>query len=357
MRLRSVLLAILFPVLVYAQNYDIKIIVFEPLPALDFAGFIVTNGLQGTPNVFQIIVNTPTTPETKVRLQGKFYWKDVDKSTEEQMLEFMTRPLAAGTIMNSDLGVKIRLESHNEVDEVLNRNLAKGKPVGTYRLIMTLFPETGDIPLSPIVSDTKILKFENPTQTLSILTPTQGMTLDEGDINVSWTGVNAIKGDLNSYYYIRANQRTNSNQSLESVMESGNYKDVTLTGTSTSANLKSLGFGSNWLPGQEIVVQVCAKIGGIGGGETFKSQPVSFRLQQTINPATVLLTNTLNPMLQQFSSSIPQAIFNQFLQSSITIYGITDENGNVMSQADIQRLLNYLQSHPSDIVRILFKNN
>ena len=375
MRLYVTILALFFPVFLFGQA-TISINLPSTLPTLDFASLIISNNLQGSANFFQVTIDNAVV-NASYFIKGTFSWKDIG-STDKLLATFTTKPFTTPSTTklfgNSDLGNTIKIEEDWSDKTLINKNIAYGKPVGSYTIVLSLYLKDGTASLS---SDTKSVNFENQTQTLSIISPPQGSVLDQGSVILSWTGIQGVQGNQDSYYFIRANQRTNPSQSLESALESGNriINDKKLSGSAPVVNLRSVGLDREWQPGWEIVVAVGVKIAGIGGGQTFFSTPISFFLEQSItgsgsgggtgsgpqtggsgsplnvNPSTAALSS----VLMAFASSLPQALINSFLQSTVVISGITDENGNPLSQADILTKLNYFQAHPGDIVSIKFQ--
>lgn len=339
---------------VFAQTHSIQIVTFPGLASMDFAGFIITDNLKGAPNVFQVNIMPAG---GSIRLHGVLTWKDIDRNaTEVQLVDFTTKDFIARSFTNSDLGNLISLKSHTENTNQIQKNIDKGRPTGTYKLTLEVYNALTNIKES---SDVATLTFDNPTQTLSLIYPTQGLSLDQGNVLAVWTSVQGIKGDGNSYYFIRASERRNSNQSLEDALRSGApyINNQKIMGNLTSVNLRTLPLEREWAPGSEVVLQIGAHISGVGGGTDIFSQPVSFSVARSSSATDQAITTTISNILQGFMSSIPPQVLAGLLSGQLGMTGAKGENGVSLSPAEVQKILTFLQSHPQDIIHVTFHSN
>ncbi len=354
---RVILFLLILPVCLFGQllDYNIQIKTFPALTQLDFAGFIITDNMQGTPDVFTVTFNPPPGHNTDmIRIYGQLFWKDVGASDYTRLVEFTTKPFRVRDFKNSDLGNTITLQNHHENTNLIQKNLDKGKPTGAYYMLLQVKSPVVDVVLGQAARAE--MSFENPTQTISLIYPTPGLSLDAGNVVAIWTGVQGITGGPDSYYFVRASERKFPGQSLEDALRSGVpfIDDQKITGNLTSVNLRSLPFNREWTIGQEIVLQVGAHVSGIGGGSNLYSQPVSFVIAQPSNATQTLINNAISSFLQGFTSTIPASVLNSFFSGQINITGLTSENGTALSAQDVQRVVAWLQSHPENIVKITF---
>lgn len=331
---------------VNAQLAFFDFTVNEPLPALDFAGFIVTNDLTNTPEVFRVIIQ----PEgVNVFLKGSMRWRDVGQTSFVDLVSFTTVPFASRTFTNRQLGTgDLRVQSSDVNSVAIENNLAKGKPVGEYELTLELYYANGTL----FNTVQRRLTFFNPSQTLNLIQPLQGASFDPGTVIATWTSLTGVNS-----YKIRANVRTNPNQSLEDALAQGNPlindKEV---GSVTTVNLRTL-LDREWQGGNEVVVQVFANIPGPGGGTNVFSPIVNFYINASSN-ASLQAQNTA---LQQLISQLPPAILNQLgpylTNTNLQLTGIVREDGSMLSTTELTQILNYLQMNPESIVNITITPN
>jgi hypothetical protein len=336
---------------IFSQDHTLKVLAFPGLSSLDFAGFVVTDNLQGTPNVFQIIINPPV---GKVRLHGVLVWRDVGQNASTaQLVEFFTKAFPAKTILNSDLGNTVQLQSHQEATDIIKKILDKGRPSGTFTLRLDLMGETDDRVQS---SDVATLTFDNPTQTLSLIYPTQGLSVDPGNVLAVWSTVQGVKGDNDTYYFIRASERRNPNQSLEDALNSGTafINNQKIFGNVTAVNLRSLQLDREWLPGQEVVLQIGAHISGVGGGSNIFSQPISFSISRQNSAGNQALITSITNLLQGFTSLLPPKIVAGLFSGQLNVNGVTGDNRVHLTPAEIEQIMNFLQAHSQNIISITF---
>ncbi|MBU2447227.1 MAG: hypothetical protein KJ666_16865, partial [Bacteroidetes bacterium] len=177
---------------------------------------------------------------------------------------FQTYPFASRTLCNNDIGTtEIKINEYRSNSTLINENIARGKPTGSYRITAILMDPTATTVFN---QDQKELFFLNPAQTLSIRAPRAGSEVDAGNVNVEW---DALQGIGN--YFVKANVRTSPTQSLEEALSFGtplvNNRSV---GALTNVNLRDY-LEREWSLGDEIVIQVGANISGPGGGQRLYS--------------------------------------------------------------------------------------
>lgn len=314
----------------------------EPLPALDFAGFIITNDLTNTPEVFRVIIQPAG---VDVFLKGTIRWRDVGQTTFENLISFTTIVFPSQTFTNRQLGTgQIRVQNSDVNTPAVERNLAKGKPVGDYELTLELYYANGTL----YNTVQRRLTFFNPSQTLNLIQPLQGASFDPGTVIATWTSLTGVTN-----YKVRANVRTSPSQSLEDALAQGNplinNKDV---GNVTTVNLRNL-LDREWQGGQEVVLQVSANIPGPGGGTNVFSPIVNFYINASSN-ASLQAQNTA---LQQLISQLPPAILNQLgpylTNTNLQLTGIVREDGSMLTTTELTQILQYLQLNPESIQNII----
>lgn len=360
---------VLFSALGKAQPFDLNLTVIDPLPRLDFGAFIIANNITGAPTIFRVDITKP--PAARVFISGELYWVDVNNSDQGVLSSFTTKLITVNSFTNNDLGNAIRLESHNENETLIRKNLAKGKPTGVYTLTLRLHAKLprplGDI---DTLVDTEIreLSFTNPSQTLAIILPQQGMQLDPGNVVAIW---NTITGA--EKYRILANVRRFPSQSLEDALNSGNPIINNREVLATTVNLRTL-LDREWTAGQEIVLQVKAIIPGVGSEPIF-SQPISFYLTNQNNsgnppsggsggvgnfsvvpltPTQVIQIGTILSSQPGIAALLPQAML-QGLASGNLVLNLRNGDGTPITAQQVQQLLTYLQQNPGQLLNVLFR--
>ncbi|MCE1190356.1 MAG: hypothetical protein LWX56_14605 [Ignavibacteria bacterium] len=366
MRWRSKLLFSLF-VVVFSQlamaqpvSASMSIVVRKPLPAMDFGSFVIGNDLPRQYDVFSVILGGVN--GRPVQIYGKLSWVDIGSNTPELMVEFISRRFPARTFTNADLGTFIPIKNHKEINSVIQRNLAKGKPVGRYILELVLLdpisPRDGDDwNLGAAFSPDKVLAtavsnedlvMENPTQTFVITEPTLPI-VDAGNVQATWTPVTGV-----SYYKIRACYKRTPDQNMGDALRSGvpiiNDKNV---GVMTSVNLRQY-MDRDWEPGKFVVFQVTGYIEGIGQ-QTIVTQPVNFLIRPQVSAQQQPLVNSLTIAAQNFLNSLPPQFVSNLINGNIAITEIRDENGNVITQAQVAQIVAFLQAHPDAIKNIVLR--
>lgn len=334
------LVILFFTGISFAQITQFQIQIVQ-VPQLDFSSVasLTLNDLKGAPTIFKIVI---APEEVSVVLRGEFYWTDIGKP-EVQLAWFKTTAFSSRTITNQQLGDNIRIAESEVNNTAIEDNLRKGKPVGKYRLVLKLFDASGNQITSVPNPIEEQMEFLNPTQTLSFITPVIGEVYDQGSVIASWSSVNGV-----SEYKILANKRTNVNQSLEEILNSGNpLINNRSVGVLTTVNLATI-LDRQWNPGDEVVVQVSAIVQGLGGNSIIKGEPVSF----AIRDPNAVVQQQFSQQLSNFLANFPGISgFTTLLSNGqITISRIEDENGLAMTAAQVQALLLLFQANPSKVI-------
>lgn len=340
----SVLILALSINAIKAQDVSVDLVVFEPLPVIDFAAFAVANNLSGAPRIIQISIS----PQGQtVIVTGQIDWKRPDSGQYELLFSFETYPFTSRTIFNDDIGnTDIKIKSTESNKQATDDNLKKGKPTGSYRLSISVHDADGRF----LDSDTEELNFLNPAQTLSIRTPEAGSSQDIGGVLAEWDDVQGV-----SDYSIRANVRSNINQSFEEALKSGNpiINDKNV-GNVTSVNLREL-LDREWLPGQEVVFQVTANISGPGGGTKLYSNIVNFTFDLGGSSGNQELNDGLTNLFQSLGDEGTQIL--SLLQNgeiNLEDVTITFGDGQVMTLPEFQNLMIYLESNPDAVISVKY---
>lgn len=350
-----ILLLLILPTSGFAQVTFFDFTVFEPLPSVDMGAMITVNGLRNTQRLFLVTISPTGIP---VKLEGMIRWRDVTEGASyKQMYHFITREFPSKNFTNADIGnTDVRLDVHefnSEVsDELINK---RGKPVGDFEFTATLLNADGSVypGFAPI---TRILSFPNPAQTLSISLPTADSQLDMYNVLAQW---NQITGATD--YQIKVGVRTNTSQSFEEALNSGTLlADNVSVGNTTSVNLFT-SLQRQWAPGQEIVFQVVAISPGMGGGNKFYSQIVNFTLNSNDTSSTRTTSSrtkySLTDIRNMFAGFSNSEIIS-FLSNNVEISDILDGQGNSISLADLQRILDELKKDPNTKLNVttIFRN-
>lgn len=338
----------------YAQrDYSVNLNVLN-LPEIDLAGLIISENLQGTPNFFSLVISGLDSP---YRVYCGITWRGFSQNAnEDTLISFCTtKDLNLPVIQNTDFGTGIfNVRTLKQNRDLINKVLEKGKPVGDFKIIISIYPRN---PLYRVKTVVEPRTFRSYSQSISILFPVQGLTLDPGSIVVSWIGIEGIAGnDSSSYYFIRVAERRNSSQPLEDALTPGNLiiEDQKIQGNVTAVNLRSLRFSREWNPAKEIVLQVCAHLPGFGGGTNLKSQPVSFHLMNanstTSNSQTIIISNAI----QSFFQTLPPSVVALLTSGQMTIQEFLTESGSRITAAEVQAALAYIQANPSSVLSVKF---
>ncbi len=315
------------------------------MPPIDFGNFAFTNNLQGT----QRILYVELSPQNEdVVLEGNFFWKDFSSQNSQEIFSFKTNTFKAKDFYNSDIGIgDILIDEVSTNSSALDELIEKGKPTGELSITIN----ANYINLNQTVSDNITLKFFNPSQTITILSPITANTYDPNNVVAQWT---LVTGAID--YQIKANVRKNPNQSLEEALNFGNLiinnKSV---GNVTSVNLRTI-LDREWNEGDEIVIQVLAIIPSTSGSTELYSPIINFYLNKTNNAELNLLNNILYQFLTLNNFGLSNELLSKILNGEIQISEIQNDNGNKLNIQDFQQLLNYLSSHPQDILNVNFQS-
>ncbi len=320
----------------YAQSLTIQ--VFEPLPQIDFATFATSNDLSGTPRIFSVQINPKG---MEVSFEGVVQWQQNENSGYEHLFSFTTELFTARDFYNDNIGNDIVIKSTNSNSNLVTTNIQLGKPTGNYKIIGTLFDADGQT----IATDTKTLSFVNPAQTLSILSPDQSSYQDAYSVIASWTEI--IGADN---YRVIANVRKNRGQSPEEALRAGTQYVNRNVGLTNVVNLRSI-IDREWLPGDEIVLQIIADVPGPNGGNHIESNIINFYLNNISAEEIKSFTSQLsdlssNPSLNQLGDGL----LNKLANGELTIQNILNPDGTPMSAAEIEALLEYIRQNPDLVI-------
>lgn len=344
-----------------AQQVNVDMQVFNPLPEVSFAAFLTNKFLKGTPRIMQINL-TPHGEEVIVK--GFIQWRKVNEGGFNELFSFTTKPFTSRNFYNDDFSSVdgIEMEESNSNDDLLEENLKKGKPTGTYKVIVEVY----DINMNFLDSDTKDLSFLNPSQTLSIIEPNVGEVLDLAGVLVTWTDVVGVLD-----FYVKANYRSSKFESLEEALLKGNPLVDENVGKIRSVNLRDI-LKRELVGGKEVVVQVSATIDGPGGATSIYSDIVNFRLKGASTRVTdkgikefeTLLLRVVDnweksenqntddedalSRLQKLLSDIQNGVIN------FNDINIKFGNGRMLTYAEFQETLEYLRRNPDLLTNIFF---
>lgn len=341
-----------------AQNVSVEMTVFKPLPEVSFTAFLTTKGLENTPRIFQIAIN-PIGEEVIVK--GSIQWRKVDESSFNEILNFTTKPFLSRIFYNDDLSSinGIELENSDSNDDLIQENLTKGKPTGTYRISVEVFDKN-----MKSQSRSEEINFLNPAQTLSILQPSIGDELDLAGILVTWTATKGV-----AEYIVKANTRSSKMESLEESLQKGNpiVNNVSV-GIKRSINLRGI-LERELVGGEEIVVQVRALVPGPGGPTVIYSDVVNFKIRGASSSATdkgvqefkTLITGVLDDMQTNGDGSSEAYekltnLLNDIENGNINFNDIKIKtaNGRQLSYAEFQQILQYLRQNPGLLTNLSF---
>ncbi len=323
--------------LLYSQP-SINLVVFPQLNTVDFAAFATLNDLQGAPRIFCAEINAP---DMYVTMAGRIEWKKIGASDFVEVAWFITRPFLARTLCNDDIGkVDVRIYDHRTDTKLIEENISYGKPTGEYRLSVYLYDSTAQVLLS---SDTKNLVFLNPSQTLSVINPRSNQTYDAGNIIIEWTPISGA-----SEYYIKVNERTNPEQSLEEALQRGTpVVDNRNVGISTSVNLRDI-LDREIRPGSELVLQVNAIVPGPAGGVRIFSEPINFFIH---NPEAeyykVLNTRLMNALNRLGDNELSRLLQDGKIDPSKLV--IRRDDGSIMT---LDELVIFLETNAKNLIDI-----
>ena len=339
----SVIVLLFFSGNSYSQTATIDLQIFEPLPQVDLGSIIVQNNLNGAPKVFYVQINPSG---LTVFVRGAILWNKNDGGGFRTLFTFETDRFVSRSFYSDELGTS-GLKVHGEApsSSLTEDLISRGKPTGTFRFSLTLF-NAGGIQLSQTSKD---VSFTNPSQTLSIITPAANSTQSVGSVIARWSQINGA-----SKYRIKLNLRTSPGQSLEEALESGtpliNNKEV--DGTVSNADLRSL-LEREWLPGQELVLQVAAVVGGVGGGSDLKSEIINFQIAQGSGTPVDNVKNALITLLTQLQNEQAALFISELNNASMDNVKYYNNEGSEISFAQFQSIVNSILS---SIVKITLIN-
>jgi len=253
------------------EKVMVSLNVFEPLPEVSFAAFLTNPYLENTPRVLQIIMSPHG---NDVIVKGSILWRKIDGSAFNELSSYITKPFSSRNFYNDDFSSidGIDIEDSDTNDDLLSENLSKGKPTGTYKLIVQVY-DVNMVFQSEAISE---LRFSNPAQTLTIIQPAIGDQLDVGGIILTWTDVLGVQD-----FVVKANIRSSKMESLEEALQKGNpIVDNKSVGFKTSVNLREI-LDRELIGGEELVVQVRGLIPGPGGPTVIYSDIVNFSLKSS----------------------------------------------------------------------------
>ncbi len=323
-----------------AQSYTVDLRV-QNVAEMDFAPFLFSNNLSGSPRIFAVQISPE---EGNVKVRGELFWKKDQNSAFEWVITFRTKVFQAQTFFNTDLGTKIKIGRNQTDSDLIDLNRERGKPTGEYRLDIYLLDENNN----ELGFDSESYIFENPAQTLSIISPQKNSIENIGGVTAQWDALSGIQ-----YYEVLANVREDANQSLEDALESGepviNNANV---GMMTSVDLRTL-LTREWLPGQEIVFRVSALPLGGNPNDMIESNIVNFHLDDPSNPTTEMANENIQQLLQSLPDDLGSELLDRLLSGDVKISEIvSEETGLPLSPEEIQDLLNYLRQNPDNLIKI-----
>ncbi|NOX17739.1 MAG: hypothetical protein GXO87_05590 [Chlorobi bacterium] len=319
-------------------QYTVNIQVFDPLPEIDWAAFIYANNLEGMPRIMRVTINPKG---DLIKFQGRVQWKKNDGVAFQDMLTFTTEPFLARDFYNDEIGnSEIRVENVETNSDLISENVQLGRPAGSYRIIGSVLTPEGEA----LATDSKDMELTNPSQTITILSPSQESLQDPLSVMASWSQVLGA-----SSYKVIANVRKNKSESFEEALKSGTPyidKDV---GNITVVNLRNL-LDREWLPGDEIVLQVIAIIPGPGGNNELASDIINFHLM-SLQPETIEFINSnFEEVFLFFDDAVAYDFLNRLRNGSLQIKNIIGPDGKPLTSSEIISFIEYLKNNPNGII-------
>jgi hypothetical protein len=372
--------------LLFGQGYDLDITANDQT-TLDFTQISIkkySSGISGQREFFSASITKPD-PNEEVRLYGEVSWQDVDKSSPEYMASFLTAPFSLNYITNQQLGNVIRIDDDKSNSSVVDRNISKGKLVGTYFLTFRLYKKNDPnrIPalsgVIPLASESKSFEVKNPTQTISIIEPMLGDMRDISEnISIAWTQIEGVlgyghNGNYSSpYYWVRANKLLPGETPDGALSRTSLYIDKKLENISGQTNTSwQMIKNKDWAAGDQIALMISAVF---PGGLELKSAPVVFsvtdrsaHLADTTSggngnnfvlqdhPFNVALIAAINALPANIFASIPP-LFIQSLTNGRLIISSISMDGAVYTIEQLQSLMDHLNANPSLILSIVLNS-
>ena len=335
----TTLIILIFGVLNINAQTSLTIQVFKPLPQINFAAFTAVNDLSGMPRIFFIQINPKG---SQVYFEGTIQWKQNDGSGFEQLVSFTTKNFAAHDFYNDNLGNSIAIKTSSSNSDLVSKNIKFGMPTGTYKFIGTLFDSKG----KKLASDSQILEFVNPAQTITILSPEPKSTQDSYSVMASWSEVKGAES-----YTVLANVRKNKSESLEESLKQGSWYINKNVGLVTVVNLRSI-VEREWLPGDEIVFQVIANVPGPNGGEKIKSDIINFYLNNFTPDKVQIIEKKFSEISAILGGQLGSNLLEGIASGKIEIKNILKPDGSPLTYEEISKLLNYIKMNPDLVISI-----
>lgn len=341
MRIKILLYLFVFG-LISAQSVTLRLNLFEPFTASEFAALGMSRELGVSPRVFSVDI----IPEgILVWAEVKVDWQAPGGNGFGELYSFSTEKFLSRTVYNDELGYAIDIDDYKTDEDLIEKNLLKGKPTGNYIIAINLYNDKNKL-LASVVKD---VEFRNPAQTLSLQLPLPESIQDPGNVTAAWDILTGVDN-----YVIKANVRENSDQSLEDALNSGTpLIDNKALGDVTSINIRDY-LEREWLPGEEIVFQVYAEIDGPGSGTQLYSEIVNFYLEGENTGGIEQFGDDFNKIETTLPTNIEKDILNSFLNGELgKIVNVTID-GKFLSRAELQKLLDSLKLNPDKVVKISF---
>jgi len=336
----AIIVFIFIPISFIAPQPAINLNVDESSMSADIGSILIVNGISGAPSLFCVDI-IPLVPGDLVTLDCTLNWQPPESNGYQFFASFTTKPIAAKTICNQQIGSgEVLLDKSNTNQALIEETRQRGKLTGKYSLSVR-GTERG-ISSQWVV---KILDFTNQTQTLTINQPNAGLEYDEGNVIAEW---DAVPG---AQYEIKANLRTASSQSLEDALNQGTpFINNINVGSVTSVNLHSL-LQREWQPGEEIVFQVTAVT---GSNQKLYSNIINFRIRNN-NPS---INTALINGLSQLASLLGKPEMASGLQKgNIKILEITTDDGTIINFNDLSEIIDSFIADPTLVVKLEYNKN
>ncbi|MBE2280955.1 MAG: hypothetical protein IAE91_11230 [Ignavibacteriaceae bacterium] len=345
-RLRHILIItmLFFSFVSYSQT-QVRISIFGDLGAITLPSIIPANGLQGSPRLFSVDI-VPTGEQ--VIVEARFEWRRPQETNFNFVYRMKTEPLTSRLFYNDEIGNDdIRIAEDESNKPIIDENLAKGNPSGTYRIQILVYRPDG----TPWGFDQQEVTFTNPAQNFEIIYPRNLQTVPEQSIFANWTGIQGA-----SEYIIRACKVPDgADVQNASVLITALNSDATFitnrsVGASTNVDLRSI-MEVVWNPGDVIVWQVKAQIPGPGGGTLVTTTPEVFKILGS-SPNTGV-AQLLASLLAFFPpEKIDPRIYTALGSGNIGFSGFVNEDGSPIPIGELLSLLSYLLGNPDELSSI-----
>lgn len=336
---KTAILFLLLSVVLLGQSYQINLNMFEPFTASEFAAFGASRNLGQAPRVFSLEI----TPEGElVWLDVAVEWKDPDKNFYEQLFTFSTEKFIARTIYNDEFGNTLDMINYQTNDDLIDENIFRGQPTGYYRITVVLHTDAGQQAMT-----VKELEFLNPAQTLSLQLPVDGATYDPGNVTAIWDRLPGVEN-----YIVRAAVKDYENQGTEDALNSGSLIiDNVDVGDVTEINIREY-LESEWLPGDEVVFQVYAKIEGPGSGTGLYSEVVNFYIRNEEPADFSEINDGLAVLTQYFPTEEEKNIIADFINGEFGNIKSITVGDKIITREELAAILDSLNIDPDKIISI-----